>query len=108
MSPDEDDEDVALPVTVPVPVVDLLVNVEDVGTVVPTADRLRIVFFLAEELVDIIILSICEARLSDESFRRSSGLDAAAALSPVTPGVLDVGDTGPGDSDSDGEEAIGG
>lgn len=108
----EEEEDVALPVPVPVPVpVDLLVNVEDVGTVVPTAERLRVAFFLAEELVvDMMILSICDARLSDESFRRSSGLDAAAALSPPVTPAAGAGVAGPGDSDSDsdGDEAIGG
>lgn len=102
----EDDEDVTFPVPVPVPEVDLLVNVEDVGTVVPKAERFRVAFFLADEVVvDMMMRSICDARLSDESLRRSSGLDAAAVLfPPVTPGA--IGAAGP--DGNDGEDTMGG
>lgn len=50
----------------------LLVSVEEVGTVVPRAERLRSVVFRADEVVvDMIIRSMCETRLSDESWRQS-------------------------------------
>lgn len=76
----------------PVPV-DLLVSVDEVGTVVPTAERLRAAFFLADEVVvDMMIRSICDARLSDESLRRSSGRLAVAALSPVAVFATDAED----------------
>lgn len=48
----------------------LLVSVDDVGTVVPRAERLRVASLRAEDVVvDMMIRSECDARLSDESFR---------------------------------------
>lgn len=50
----------------------LLVSVDDVGTVVLRAERFRVASFCVDEVVvDMIMRSICDARLSDESCRRS-------------------------------------
>ena len=60
----EEEEEVRVPV--------LWVRVEEVGTVVPRAERLRAAVLRADEVVvDMMIRSMCDARLSDESLRRS-------------------------------------
>ena len=59
----------------------LLVRVEDVGTVVPRADRLREDSLRADEVVvDMMIWSVCDARLSDESLRRNLPLGLVDAF----------------------------
>lgn len=59
----------------------LLVSVDDVGTVVPRAERLRAESLRVEEVeVDMMIRSACDARLSDESLRGT----------PPALGLLDV------------------
>lgn len=58
------------------------VRVDDVGTVEAVCeDRLRAASLPADEVVvDVITRSTCEARLSSESFRRSSGIGPALGL----------------------------
>lgn len=59
---------------------DVLVSVDEVGTLLLRDDRCRDDFFPAEDVVvDMMMRSMWEAMLSDESFRLSAG-----------PGSLDV------------------
>ena len=49
---------------------ELLVNVDEVGTVVLRVDGFRVV--VEESVVDVIMRSMCEAKLSEEGFREWS------------------------------------
>lgn len=64
----------------------LLVKVDEVGTVVPRAERLRADSLRVEEVVvDMMIRSACEARLSDESLRGTPPLGLVDALAAADP-----------------------